>query len=417
MPISLTESQKKKILGQIRQTLPSVEIQENYRISCPKGEVFPDIDDSISIDTKYKNELITMIGDNPIERFFSTWIYDEFWERDVGDIDSQKLSELTDIPSFEHIANEMLSEFLKLPHSYKLIFPLPSRFKKLINDTTSEVELGPHITAFKWPPEGDSRFNEVYLHEAELTSSTFMMPEPKKKALPEIALQIDMSGYFDMRNSLNSAHDFISIVRSLMGLFYATNLIRYFDNSNKEGSSLAFRYRKEAFGFDFDGVNVVSGSFFRALANCYATSRSDNERLYKYSIDRIRAVMKSTKAGKISLAARWIFDSLTGDNELLSFVQATICLEILLGDQKHADQLSIGDILSNRCAYMIGRNDIERESILKDFKSIYSVRSEIVHRGKPRLSTEDRKQFSKLMGYASRVIVKEIDLLSEENTA
>ena len=43
-------------------------------------------------------------------------------------------------------------------------------------------------------------------------------------------------------------------------------------------------------------------------------------------------------------------------------------------------------LLRNRLAYLIGKNPSDRNALLKDFDEIYKVRSQIVHRGKARLS-------------------------------
>jgi hypothetical protein len=57
-------------------------------------------------------------------------------------------------------------------------------------------------------------------------------------------------------------------------------------------------------------------------------------------------------------------------------------MEILLGDKAASDLMGLGELLRNRCAYLISRNHAEREEILQDFKEIYAVRSHIVHAGK-----------------------------------
>jgi hypothetical protein len=89
---------------------------------------------------------------------------------------------------------------------------------------------------------------------------------------------------------------------------------------------------------------------------------------------------------RVLLAGRWLLDSHSGKNELLSFVQATVALEILLGDKHVSDVMGLGELLRNRCAYLIGKTHSQRDEILNDFRKIYEVRSKIVHRGKDRLT-------------------------------
>jgi hypothetical protein len=117
------------------------------------------------------------------------------------------------------------------------------------------------------------------------------------------------------------------------------------------------------------------------------------------------------RSARVLLASRWLFDSYIGRNQLLSFVQTMIALEILLGDKQRSDLMGLSELLRNRCAYLIGKDQRQREEILDDFGRIYDVRSQIVHRGKSRLSREEQGLFYKLRWMCFRVVQEEIRLL------
>ena len=74
----------------------------------------------------------------------------------------------------------------------------------------------------------------------------------------------------------------------------------------------------------------------------------------------------------------------------------------------------LGELLRNRCAYLIGTTHDQRKEILDEFKEIYDVRSKIVHRGKARLNLHERTLFSKLQWVCRRVIQEEIKLLMKD---
>ena len=116
---------------------------------------------------------------------------------------------------------------------------------------------------------------------------------------------------------------------------------------------------------------------------------------------------------RILLAAQWLFDSYGGTDEMLSFVQAAVVLEILLGDKAVSDVVGLGELLRNRCAYLISRSQVQREEILSEFPRIYAVRSKIVHEGKKRLNQEEWRLFSRLRWMFARVIQSEVQLLSQ----
>jgi hypothetical protein len=129
-------------------------------------------------------------------------------------------------------------------------------------------------------------------------------------------------------------------------------------------------------------------------------------------------VLRATERNqKILLASRWLFDSYCGHDELLSFVQAAVVMEILMGDKTQSDLIGLGQLLANRCAYLIATTHSQRQEVLDDFKKIYGVRSSIVHQGKTRLSYDERTLFNKLRWMAFRVIQQEAELLSKEPKA
>ena len=91
-----------------------------------------------------------------------------------------------------------------------------------------------------------------------------------------------------------------------------------------------------------------------------------------------------------------------------------IVLEILLGEEDRSDEIGLGELLRNRCAYLIGKTHKQRSEILRDFNRIYAVRSLIVHRGKSRLTPDERSLFHKLRWMCRRVIEEELTLLKAD---
>ena len=133
------------------------------------------------------------------------------------------------------------------------------------------------------------------------------------------------------------------------------------------------------------------------------------------SLEKIsKALHQESESEKVQLAGRWLFDSYSGENELLSFVQTTVALEILLGEKESSDLMGLGELLRNRCAYLIGDSHKQRKEILNDFNEIYSIRSKIVHRGKNKLKRYERVLFYKLQWMVNRVIQEEIKLLGKD---
>ena len=139
----------------------------------------------------------------------------------------------------------------------------------------------------------------------------------------------------------------------------------------------------------------------------------------EYRLRDIAAVFSAERKGEsITLASQWLFDSHAGRDELLSFIQAMVVLEIILGDNKKlSDEIGLSALMRNRCAYLIGASQQDRAELLQLFSKIYGVRSQIVHSGKHRLTLDERTLFSRLRWMCRRVIDKEVDLLKADPQA
>lgn len=113
---------------------------------------------------------------------------------------------------------------------------------------------------------------------------------------------------------------------------------------------------------------------------------------------RLKAVFSFPDANRqIISAGKWLLNSYGGSDALLSFVQATVVLEILLGEQNSTgEKLGLTELLRNRCAYLVAKNRSEREEIKNKFDEIYNVRSKIVHTGKSRLKGREWYLLSEL---------------------
>jgi hypothetical protein len=151
-----------------------------------------------------------------------------------------------------------------------------------------------------------------------------------------------------------------------------------------------------------------------ALASRFVDIPTDEERIA--AIDKrlgfLKAVLRNpSRAQNILLAAQWLFENHSGSDELLGFVQMTVVAEILLGDKRSSDLVGVTELLANRCAYLIADSAAERDLLIQDFRAIYTVRSAIVHSGKSRLNSQERRLLDRLRQICARIILKEMQLL------
>jgi hypothetical protein len=88
-----------------------------------------------------------------------------------------------------------------------------------------------------------------------------------------------------------------------------------------------------------------------------------------------------------------------------------VVLEILFNDKATAKTIGVEKLISNRCAYLIAQSTTERQEIVKTIEAIYEVRSNIVHRGKSRLSKTERDSLIQARALGSYSILKELGMI------
>jgi Apea-like HEPN len=232
-------------------------------------------------------------------------------------------------------------------------------------------------------------------------------------------MQITANGFIGPYGGSIPAWRAESILRAFCGLGFALRLFkvtRKYPLFEPRPSSHFIKHRQLSDqSWRFEGQQNLSDYRSRALDSLEREQFEqdfDIKGFTNYTLSQMRAVFSGgPKADPIILASEWFFDSYTGHDELLGYVQAMVVLEILLGDKAVSDEIGLGRLLSNRCAYLIGKTQEERAAILSDFDQIYMVRSQIVHRGKSRLTHDERVLFWKLQRLCHRVIKEEIELL------
>ena len=124
-------------------------------------------------------------------------------------------------------------------------------------------------------------------------------------------------------------------------------------------------------------------------------------------------------------AGEWLFGSYSGTNQALQMVQAMTVLEILFGeeseetekeqrkkDRQARTELGMTALLANRIAYLLGSNPSDRKRYEREFKSLYAVRSDVVHQGKRRLAEETELRRAREL--AKKAIRRELRFLQQE---
>jgi hypothetical protein len=245
--------------------------------------------------------------------------------------------------------------------------------------------------------------------------------EPPTWPTENLYLQFFVDGFVGQYGGTPAAHRVERTLRSLCGASIATRLFKYeYSYSPTPLRASVYVHRKAVDGsWEPQARYELDEAISRGLSYLKIHDLEgylDTELKRRCWIDDRLADMgvlfrAGERAESIILASQWLFDSHAGHDQLLSFIQSMVVLEIILGDKARSDEIGIGELISNRFAYLIGTTLEERSQLLTAFKQIYRVRSQIVHAGKHKLTLDERSLFRRLRWMCRRLIDKEIDLL------
>ena len=314
------------------------------------------------------------------------------------------------------LADHLLNSFQSIPWRYWVTIPLPDRLAAFVRQMAPIREFSPRIR---------------FIHdkaEIENTSPAGGM-KPRSNGLfgllggatePGACLQFQVDGFVARFGRTETLEEAKSHLRGFLGLGLALEVFH-------AGSMPTIQMPRQQIHFrriDGDDANGASHSLTDGeTATIHSISpklpgllfQADTPLVSEEKMEAMAAILSNPQRHKILLrACEWLFNSHVGDDPLLNFVQATVVLEITLGDKASSDEIGLGTLLANRCAYMIGRTTSERAEILKEFKAIYGVRSQIVHSGKHRLTSTETYQLHRLRWLGRSVIREEVKLATEE---
>lgn len=342
--------------------------------------------------------------------------------------------ELDEFKDAKSVASKLVDEFEALPREYTLTIRLPKSLNGIARQDSHLVELSPSLRLVRAGTEFKQRFPLEATTEdlrADLIGGSLLaalmsrdVAEWEENALH---LQIEAAGFIGVYGGSNPHQDAIRSLRSFFGLAIALRLLvtKREYRPAKPNTALVVHQRHSGATWEVFAKLQLQNNLTDAL-DMLRLGTVDGwidlpERQNVWSehvFDQIRKVFRAgAKAETILLASQWFFDASCGSDELLAFVQSMIVLEIILGDKATSDQMGLNELLRNRCAYLIGKSQEERAEVHRTFKDIYDVRSQIVHRGKHRLTSNERELFGQLRWMCRRVIQREIELLVANKNA
>jgi len=379
-----------------------------------------------------RRQLEEFVDEYPLLEFVTDTLSRELRDLDkyLADVKSAPLTDVEGYEDAEAVATRLLAEIQTLPWDYLISLKLPR-------------------TLWAYAPDKDFQVcDDIWLRRGgdalEALSPLENLPDALAKRVrgqgllglmigtgPEwepgaVYVQMRVRGFVPPYGDSESFRVAISRLKALFGLWIA---IRVVDLKSRNLGSAPKEYliihRNHPDGFKVDNRLELADDFCAVLARMEAFDNSGkikDEEVKKswflQDLQKISDVFKNeVDTSNLLLAGQWVFDSHTDSDTLLTYIRSMVVLEILLGSQRDGSEMSIGELIRNRCAYLIGKDFKQRQRIMDDLKKIYAVRSQIVHRGKARLTLSERTMLSRLQWMGNRVIQEEIARVPKEEKA
>lgn len=329
------------------------------------------------------------------------------------------------------VAARLVAEFESLPWEYRVTTQLSNDFSALFAKSIKEFSLSDSVrlitptdkTIEEFPLQSGIEKRDREISGTSLAVLMLGLPKAEEYNQASTYLQVKVTGFIGKYVDTQPVQDALSALKAFFGLALAVRLLRVESKFRPSPAKVkSYIHRRTGNAWVIEGLSQLDSLPSETpsdlvIHNLDGKIDNDEKKIgwMNHCLPVISlAFSNPERAQKILLAAQWLFDSHCGRNELLSFIQCTVVMEILLGDKAVTDVLGLGQLLRNRCAYLIGDSAKQRDEILSDFGKIYDVRSKIVHSGKSRLNYEESALFRKLQWMCRRVIQEELDLLKKD---
>jgi hypothetical protein len=430
MSLNLTSDCLARLKEALADALRTLEVDNGMFLDLGSVDKLYECDPKLPQNGRLHESLVGYIGEPPFAQFVLDAIGNELWLLDKYQRDTRKkLIEIEPFRDAEATARRLVDQFETLPWEYQVTIPLPQRLEELLRPNDSSFELSPTIRVIRLTEAFGRRFPLVTsnkrLNRRLSGDNNWLAIGAEKPAWPDgrICLQFTAQGYIGEYGSSATASSVRRLLRSVCGMGLATRLFASRFSYPRPTELFAYVHRLASDGtwhpttrFELDS-SIVRGVGDLEIENLSGVVRPEQKPDFAQNrLHHVSAALRSGEKGEPTiLAAQWLFDSYSGQDELLSFVQSMVALEIIFGDRTTSDEIGIGTLIGNRLAYLVGTTHDERSQLISDFKKIYAVRSKIVHSGKPMLTLAERELFHRLRWMCNRAIQEEVNILKAGN--
>jgi hypothetical protein len=332
---------------------------------------------------------------------------------------SGKLKELIDEKEMLELKTSILDFIRSIPRSYEIYFHLPSFKDPEINN----IQLSDSLFIKKFTeddsllgPSADKVISNLKSFKRSDSGNTYIIIQAQgytRFSIDDIAFRESLSNLKQILHMcliLDLIKPAVSVSSFLGGsLFNPTIEAKIIDLANQNEiysrislpSSISSHIQgiipntsskmfTEARQYGEEGIRTLFTGILKET--CYLMKRNDSNAQF------------------VKSAIEWAFDSQIEENETISFIQVSIGLEAILGEETGRESLT--ETLADRCAYLLA-NTVENRKIIRDyFRDFYKLRSKLIHGRSMRLKDDEKWFLDWGKKILNNTILKEIKNLN-----
>ncbi|HCF5159348.1 HEPN domain-containing protein [Pseudomonas aeruginosa] len=286
--------------------------------------------------------------------------------------------------SVEEHANRILSIIQSIPREETIYYPLPAinsktnlhiKFKngcEILKIDKTQIENPTGLLEFLSP---DTKTQERYYIAIKINGYLGRIPSGPGHSL---ALS-------KLKQILERGQSLGFLNTSLSALFRSVNTKQrvhsWWSDSDSLKSAEKGKPEKQRTELPLDLSHYVQRIDFAVARGILPqNSMEENNAAAQSFIDAVNEMNSAgdSMGDRIRAASEWLCNSYIAEDVPMKLLQACIGLESIYGEDSQGEN-GLTESLSDRCAYSIGTSHKSRKEIKDQFKSLYKLRSKIVH--------------------------------------
>src|SRR5262245_2766814 len=365
MSLDLHAKCKARLLEVLVAGLPVIKVNHGKYVDRRSAVILVLGDQVLPQGGELRDRLIEYIDEFPLTSFIVETLGEEL---DLGEYISDappmtlpQIERYADVPA---LAARLIESFDSLPWTYQLTFALPQALSGLLPSHIDVFPLGPAVRlvratekfAQEFPLTAEDKRRQRRLQPIQGMALLSLSDETPVWKTDTLYLQVLTDGFVPLYGGTSTALRAERLVRAFCGLGIAVRLFshQYRFRWGPTAKHHFYVHRKKPDGTWCPEWRLdVNDNTNRGLLDLEMHTLDGKlvieEHKAMWALDRLRdmaaAFSAEHKSEPILRASQWLLDSHAGRDELLSFVQAMVVLEILLGDKKVSDEIGIGELL------------------------------------------------------------------------